>query len=283
MEKYKSFFLGLFLLLTIITFAQKKSDDRSGFSYGIGLGVCKASGKNALYYNGSPDKLNAIVSVIGNPNVPIGSSEQSTQSQVYSVLRDDIIGIQYPSKMTYNPAVTLQGYLSYVFENKDAVFAQLQYSKLSTNGVFSIELASPDSNKIGSSTNQIVNGGIKASENRTDIEFGYHWVIDKKGITVPFFEVFGNVNSVAVKSHDMNITTRNGTFSQSLIHYTVNTINTNQVQGGMGYGFGATFGIEAPAGKIRYNVGLKGSLKTIQLLDNPELTPHFELFARILH
>jgi len=281
--RFKCIILVISVLFSLTSFAQKKEKDRSGFTYGFGVGACMASGKNALFYNGADDKPNAVNNILGNSVVPYGSSSESTQSQIYNVLKDSIIGIQYPSKMTYNPAVTLQGYLGYIFEDKNSVYAQIKYSKLSTNGTFSIELASPDTTKFNSSEHRIVEGGLKASENRVDIEFGYHILLDKVNPRKPFIEIFGNINSVSVKSDQMSITTANGNFTSSLIHYTLNTINTNQTQGGMGYGFGATLGIEGQVKEnMYYHLGLQASLKTIHLLDNPELTPHFDLFARIL-
>ena len=93
------------LLISLFSQAQEKIKDRSGFTYGGGVGIMMASGKNAMFYNGSDDKQNAVINVIGNPLEPYNSTESSLRSQFYDVIKDSVIGIQYPTKMTYNPAV----------------------------------------------------------------------------------------------------------------------------------------------------------------------------------
>jgi hypothetical protein len=273
----------VFSLMQISSGFSQKAKDRSGFSYGGGFGMMMASGKNALFYNGANDKPNAVINVIGNPVESYNSTTLSPQSQFYNVIKDSIVGIQYPSKMSYNPAVTLHGYLAYRFENQNSIYGQIKYSKCNTNGVFSIELASPDTSKFNNSANKIVEGGLKASENRVDIEIGYHLIINKSNKIMPFIDFFVNLNTVQVKSDQMNVTTANGTFTSSLIHYTVSNQYSNQGQGGTGYGFGSTIGIEAPLkDRMYYNIGLQGTMKTIHLLDNAPLTPHIDLFARVL-
>jgi len=281
--RIKALYIIIYTLLLSINIFAQKTKDRSGFSYGGGFGAMMASGKNALFYNGAPDKPNSIVAVIGNPIEDINSIDQSKYSQLYSVLKDDIIGIQYPSKMSYNPAITLHGYLAYIFESQNSIYGQLKYSSCVTNGVFSLTLASPDTSSFNNSANKIVEGGIKAKESRVDIEFGYRILLNKENKIVPFLDLFVNINTVAVKSHDINITTSNGTFTSSIIQRNISNQFTTQPEGGTGYGFGTTIGIEAPLKeKMYYNIGLQGSMKTIHLLDNATLTPHFDLFARVL-
>ena len=267
------------LLISLFSQAQEKIKDRSGFTYGGGVGIMMASGKNAMFYNGSDDKQNAVINVIGNPLEPYNSTESSLRSQFYDVIKDSVIGIQYPTKMTYNPAVTLHGYLAYILKNQNAIYGEITYSKCTVNGVFSIELLSPDTTSFNNSAHKIIEGGLKGSENRVDIEVGYHLIISRTNRIMPFLDFFCNLNTVQVKSDQMKV----GTFTASLMHTSVANYYSNQSQGGTGYGCGSTFGIEAPLkDRMYYNIGLKGTLKTIHLLDNPTLTPHVDLFARVL-
>src|ERR1035437_89436 len=164
--RFKTLIIAVSVLYSLTCNAQKEKD-RSGFTYGFGVGAGWASGKNAMFYNGSDGTQNAVKNITENPVEAIGSSSGSTQSQLYNVIRDTILKYIFPTKMTYNPAITLQGYLAFVLENKNSVFAQITYSSLSTNGVFSMVLSSPDTSKFNSA-NKIIEGAIKAKENRVD-------------------------------------------------------------------------------------------------------------------
>jgi len=248
---------------------QAQTKDRSGFTYGGGFGVLFASNKNAMYYNGADDKPDAVRNITGSPYY---------KDQIYNILKDDIKSISYPSKMTYSPAVTLHGYLAYIIKNKNSVYCQITYAKCTTNGVFTLELATPDPNDSYGST-RYYECGIKASEQRVDIELGYHLLLKNEGKYKPFLEVFGNINTVQVKSHQMQI----GTLTASLYQSSYTSTYSNQSQAKAGYGFGATLGVEAPLfGRMFYNIGIQGSLKTIHLSDNPTLTPHEIIFARVI-
>ena len=266
----RTLWLLTILFLPALLINAQNIKDRSGFTYGGGFGGAVASGKNALFYNGAPETQNAVVNVIGN---------EYYKEIIYEILKDNIKSISYPSKMRYNPAVSLHGYLGYVIANKNSVFGQLTYSSYSTEGIFSVELASLNTeSKVDN--NKYYEGGIKASESRVDIEFGYHISIGEyDGKKIPFVEILGNINSVTVKKHDMQL----GSFTSSLIHVNANNYYTNQDQGGMGYGFGFAVGMEfSYKTRMYYTLGVKATLKTIHLLENPSLTPHGELFFRIL-
>jgi len=247
---------------------QAQTKDRSGFTYGGGFGVLFASNKNAMYYNGA-NQPNAVTNIIGNPYF---------KDTIYNILKDDYKSISYPTNMKYSPAVTLHGYLAYIIKNKNSVYCQITYAKCTTNGVFTLELATPDPNDSYGST-RYYECGIKASEQRVDIELGYHFILKNEGKYKPFLEVFGNINTVQVKSHQMQI----GTFNASLLQSTYTSTYSSQSQSKTGYGFGATLGVESPLfGRMFYNIGIQASLKTIHLSNNPTLTPHESIFARVI-
>lgn len=260
--------LAILFLLTETIQLQAQIKDRSGFTYGGGFGVLFASGKNAMYYNGA-NQPNAVSNIIGNPYL---------KDTIYNILKDDYKSISYPSSMKYSPTVTLHGYLAYIIKNKNSVYFQITYAKCTTSGVFTFELATPDPNDSYGNT-RYYECGIRASEQRVDLELGYHLLLKNEGKYKPFLEVFGNINTVQVKSHQMQI----GTFSASLLQSTYSSTYSNQSQTRTGYGFGATLGVEAPLfGRMFYNIGIQGSLKTIHLSDNPTLTPHESIFARVI-
>lgn len=264
--------LNRFLSISLILFihqlvqAQESKKDRTGFSYGAGFYGGVASNKNAMFYNGSPDKVNNIASVF---NI------QTNYEEVQMLLNDDFKVVEYPSKMNYNPALGLIGNLGYYFTNNQEIYTQIAFSRLHTDGQFVLELASPAQNNID--TKNYVNGDIVATESRFDIEIGYHLRLTETKKYNPFVECAGNINIVNVLTHTMSVSS----FSRSLISASTYSVSSNQKQGGTGAGISLAFGYETQLKPKMYcSFGIHGSMKKIHLLSDASLTPHADLFLR---
>jgi len=272
--------LSLFVLCTIATRlvagdpVTGDNPDKSGVTYGGSFGLNVASGKNAMYYNGAPDKENNVVSILSNEFV---------RESVYQQVKDVFVDTIYPQKMTYHTAMSVAGFLGYTLDNRMTVFLQLEYMKLSSGNIVQFELKSPTTNKYASSN--YYDAEIKAQESRVDISLGLHVPFTHKGYFNPFVEASASINFVKVISDEITF----GSYSTSMVYATTynqtygNTSTEGYSQGGMGYGIAASAGVEGPlSSKMSYNMGVGVSLKKINLLADAGLTPHESLYLRFL-
>lgn len=266
--------LRFFCLLGIVlggvsTLAGEIVKDRTGFTFGVSMGAFKASNKNALYYNGAPDKENSIDALLSDPY---------TREALFVQLKEGFKVTEYSTLMDYKTTISIMGMLGYRIKNNLTLFSQLQYVKLSTGGYFVVELESPKFGSIESGY-QTVNGEITAQEARLGIDLGLHYSFDEEGQFVPFVECTGGFVFTEVKSHDMSV----GGFKRSMTNITYENLYSDNTKRATGYGVSATFGLEGPLKtNVFYNLGATLSMQKINLYKTIGLVPHGCLFVRFV-
>jgi len=268
-------------ILNVDLYSQSKGKDRSGFYIGVNIGAYFGNTKDALFYNGSDKNPNSIDSLISIDY----ASTSSFRTQVEDALKDNLktnkdghFYIAYPSKMKYSFAPEIGLNAGYNFNNNFSVFVEINTVRLSTGGVFYIELVSPPQNP--DDYYNTAKGEIHATENRTDSNLGIHYSFDTGSDFLPFFETGMNILNVAVVKHDIEL----AGIERSIINYYTDgyTVNTNHKQGGTGLGAFVAGGVQFPFNeKIYCHMGVNAGLKRVQLFEK-QSTLNGAIFLRVM-
>lgn len=253
-------------------------DEKKGFYAGIYVGAMKADSYSARLYDGygyergtgDPNDwanawLPSRIALEGSNTTPGGDAiaeALNVDPGQYIFTEEDM-----PTNMTYNIAFSfgLQG--RYNFNNKNALLFNINFSRLTVNGQFTIELTTTP---VGSNpsnpgeinyNDQIKTFGIRGDEQRVMLQAGYQRIfgnheyfnfVGELGVDVTFAKFIGNQAKINYLTLDL---------TQQL-----NTTNGTPIPGaGPGNLTGAAVGVFGGLG-VQLETGSKW---TVQLLYNP--------------
>jgi hypothetical protein len=274
--KLKIFLLFLGLLSFSFAFSQddekpaRKNKGIKGFHAGLYLGSLFANKYTAKFYDGygydETGKRNDFFSSFMYRRIVIDYGGGNGQHDYVA----DALGVQHgewsfdqtdmPVKMKYNPAVLTGLQLDYGFTKNDAFLMNINASKLSVSGDFTIVVTNPKIGPTQPNYQDIRTFGISGGEQRLMIQLGYCRILgntDESPINC-FFEAGGILNAVKYLRNQATISTLPIDLS---FYYTQPYYLTYRASYLRGTGWGAFAG---------FGIHLEASAKwTLQLLYSP--------------
>jgi len=249
--------------------------DKRGLVFGINMGMLKANGHSALYYNGSPENENNINYILSNPYY-YNEIKHQLNERNYSLNT-------VPTTMSYDASILVGFYARYNVSNTAGFFIQFNFSKLNTTGQFALETDSANFTSEGS----LRYFSIYGQEQRSYIDIGYQkqWFLGK----LSNFFVEGGINftNVLVKKsgiiiNDLDYSIINVYGSQQ---YTPNTsMQPYEVrQGGIGFGFFGGAGISLNFNeKVSIEPGVNVFFQSIKLTGYDQYHLNYTVFMRLI-
>jgi len=250
--------------------------DITGWRYGLNIGSYFANPHSAGFYSGRPENENTINYIIRN-------------KYRYDELRrlinfsDTFFLREYPSRMTYDPAVLVGFIAKYNFTNQLGFFFQFNYVKLKSTDFFTAEvdpmqfLTEPD----------IRLYGIVGVEERVNVEMGLSRYIALGPKTNLFLEGGLNINDSEVRSHEIQI--EGQTYDLVNVYGSQNYVPNTSLQtfelkqGGIGFGAFFTAGVQLIFNEnISLDPGISLWWKRINLVGYDAYTPHWAISVRFL-
>lgn len=245
------------------------------WSFGINCGVAFANKYQANFYNGAYGNQNEISLVFSNPNY---------LNEIRQVINDTFAIVGMPTAMKYKPAFCAGMYIKKNINNHFGTFIQFNYSKFTTEGLFTMKIGATSSSQ---TLDSLKNYPIWGSEDRINIDIGgsYEFPLDDK--IFGFVEVGFNLNNTKVRENKIAI--ENLEYSIINIYgdqqYVPNT-NMQQYpvrQGGIGLG-----AFLSPGVKFRFSeniaIDLFGSIywSKIKLMHYESFRLHYNVMLRFL-
>jgi hypothetical protein len=212
---------------------QLHAQNREGLNYGLRIGALFANNKTAEYFNGGTN--NALYHILNTP-------EYAQQISEYFDSDFSLVNPNYPAMMRYKPSLQIGGTLQYFFNEQLAFISTVNLSKVRSEGVFQIQLASPAQSP--SMSDNLQEGFISSTENRFGLELGAHYGKSIKDSRIsPFIEGGALIGALAAISNSMEI----GDVSYTL--YSTNN-STEDKHSYFGYGGFVSVGAQIPLDNI---------------------------------
>ncbi len=249
--------------------------DRRGLVFGFNMGMLKANGHSALYYNGSPENENNIKYILSNPYYynEIKHLLNEHEYKLYS----------YPTTMSYDASILVGFYARYNFTNTSGIFIQFNFSKLNTTGLFALSIDSATF----TSEPALSYFPIYGQEQRSYIDIGFQkqWFLGK----LSNFFVEGGLNFTNVLVKKSGIIINDNEYSIVNVYgsqqYTPNTsMQPYDIrQGGIGFGFFAGAGISLNFNeKISIDPGFNIHYQSINLAPYDQFRFNYSVFVRLI-
>ncbi|NVN94589.1 MAG: hypothetical protein HXX18_04805 [Bacteroidetes bacterium] len=249
--------------------------DRRGLVFGINMGMLKANGHSALYYNGSPDNENNIKYILDNKyyNDEIKKQLNNYAFKLYS----------FPTTMSYDASIMVGFHARYNFTNTAGIFIQFNFSKLNTTGQFALSTDSVNYTSQASLRYYSIYG----QEQRSYIDIGFQkqWFLGK--LSNFFFEGGINFTNVLVK--------KSGIIIGDLDYSIVNVYGSQKYipnagmqpydirQGGIGFGVFGGGGVCLNFNeKLSIEPGLNVYYQSINLANYDQYRINYTLFVRLV-
>lgn len=250
--------------------------DITGWRYGLNIGFYFANKHSAGFFSGRPGNENTINYILGNKYRYDNLRERD-------IFDDTLILREYPSNMTYDPAVLVGFLAKYNFSNRMGFFFQFNYVKLRSTDFFTVEvdpktfLTEPDLRLYG----------IVGIEERVNVEMGLSRYIPLGPKTNIFLEGGLNINDSEVISHEIQIEEQE--YSIINVYGSQNYVPNTQLQtydvrqGGIGFGLFFTGGVQLVFNEnLSLDPGLSLWWKRINLAGYDAYTPHWAVNVRFL-
>ena len=176
-----------------IEYVQQADSLRKGWYFGINMGAAFPSNFSANFYNGSSENINKISLILDN--------------QYYKPIIVQQIGYNYlfyelPHKMSYQPNLTVGGYVRYQFSKRSSFLLQANYARLTASDVFLLYLEIPEGYSFDANYLQCQ---IMGQEERTYIDLGYRFDLRNHERYFPFIETGVNINNTKVLKNMIRI------------------------------------------------------------------------------
>ncbi|MFZ4739812.1 MAG: hypothetical protein ACOYLE_01455 [Bacteroidales bacterium] len=249
--------------------------DRRGLVFGINMGMLKANGYSALYYNGNPENENNIKYILDNKyyNDEIKKQLNNYAFRLYS----------FPTTMSYDASIMVGFHARYNLTNTSGIFIQFNFSKLNTTGQFAL---STDSVNYTSQAS-LRYFSIYGQEQRSYIDIGFQkqWFLGK--LSNFFLEGGVNFTNVLVKKSGIII----GDLDYSIVNvygsqnYVPNAgMQPYDIrQGGIGFGVFGGAGICLNFNeKLSIEPGLNVFYQSINLTGYDNYRLNYTLFVRLV-
>ncbi len=272
-------FLLLFLLLQPEPARAQKdgiADTFSVLSYGLNVGFYFPDNHPANFYNGSPANDNKLDLVLRNYYY----REEINQALGYQL--DSLNPYDLPSKMKYEPAVSIGFYARYPLHKLLGVFAQFNFVKLTAKDIFLLNLDLPQGYSLDPTYRQFPIWGI---EKRVNIDLGISRYFPTKTRNIFFFEGGLNINNTRVVENKIQI--KDKTYSLVNLYGSQSYIPNSQlqeyqvIQGGIGFGMFATGGIRLVfSDHLSMDPALTFYWKGINLGQYDGFRPQYNFFVR---
>lgn len=253
-----------------------KIADKRGLIFGINMGMLKGNSYNAMNYSGdtirNENSINYILKNIYQYN-EIKHELNERNFHLYSV----------PSNMSYDASIMVGFYARYNYNNTTGVFLQFNYSKLSTNGLFSLSIDSATF----TSEPALRYFSIYGLEERTYIDLGIHKELYLGEKTNFFIEGGINFTNTVVKKNGIKI----NNLDLSIINVYGNQpyvpgsgSQPYEVrQGGIGFGFFGGCGINLNFNdNISVDPGLNLYYQSINLTGYDQYRLNYYLYVRLM-
>jgi len=249
--------------------------DKRGLVFGINMGMLKANGHSALYYNGSPENENNIKYILSNPYYYNEIKHQLNEHEytLYSI----------PTTMSYDASIMVGFYARYNISNTAGFFIQFNFAKLNTTGQFALSIDSATF----TSEPALNYFTIYGQEQRSYIDIGYQkqWFLGK--LSNFFIEGGINFTNVLVKKsaiiiNDLDYSIVNVYGSQQ---YTPNTsLQPYDIrQGGIGLGFFGGGGISLNFNeKVSIEPGFNIYYQSINLTAYEQFRLNYNVYVRLI-
>ncbi|MFZ4398551.1 MAG: hypothetical protein ACOYO1_00845 [Bacteroidales bacterium] len=249
--------------------------DRRGLVFGINMGMLKANGHSALYYNGSDENENNIKYILSNPYY---------YNEIKHQLNERNFSLSsVPTTMSYDASIMVGFYARYNFDNTTGIFIQFNFSKLNTTGQFAL---STDSATFTSEP-ALRYFSVYGMEQRSYIDIGFQkqWFLGK----LSNFFVEGGINFTNVLVKKSGIIINDLDYSLVNIYgnqqYTPNTsMSPYEVrQGGIGLGFFGGAGISLNFNeKVSIEPGFNLYYQSINLSPYDQFRINYDVYIRLI-
>lgn len=257
---------------------EKEEDtvDITGWRYGLNIGFYFGNKNSANFYSGRPGNENTINYIINNKY----RYDELRQLINFS---DTFFILEYPSQMSYDPAVMVGFIAKYNFTNKMGFFFQFNYVKLKATDFFTAEV---DPMQFLTERDIRVYG-IVGVEERVNIEMGLSRYLPIGPKMNVFLEGGLNINDSEVKSHEIQI--EGQTYDIVNIYGSQNYVPNTSLQsydvrqGGIGFGAFFTGGVQFSFNEnISMDPGISLWWKKINLAGYDSYNAHWAFTVRFL-
>jgi len=250
--------------------------DRRGLVFGINMGMLKANGHSALYYNGSDGNENNINNYIIKNSSWYNEIKHQLNERNFSLYST-------PTTMSYDASIMVGFHARYNFTNTAGIFIQFNFSKLNTTGQFAL---STDSVNYTSQAS-LRYFSIYGQEQRSYIDIGFQkqWFLGK--LSNFFLEGGVNFTNVLVKKSGIII----GDLDYSIVNVygSQNYVPNSGMQpydirqGGIGFGVFGGAGICLNFNeKLSIEPGLNVFYQSINLTGYDNYRLNYTLFVRLV-
>ncbi len=258
----------------------KSDDDVSpvdvikGWQAGFSLGLYRANKYSANYYNGMSSRNNLY-------NI-IGKNKYAAYPYNYNYNYDNIkemLGYDYdldttslPVNMRYDIAVNVGFYAKYNFNNNTGIFFEVNYAKLKTKGVFTLNIEN------GIDLQAKEQFYLNGAEERVDINMGICKTFGPPEMIKPYYELALNMNNCTPV--EMTAYIRDMSFS----YFSTYDTYYNLPRGGIGFGVTAGSGVQINLAEnfVVYS-GIYLSYKNMHLEEYEDYRLHEHFFIRFLY
>jgi len=247
----RNYLIIFFLMMAYLSFSQitgdSDMDDEGGLEAGLNVGVYFGNSNTANFYNGAgnEDGMNSADKVIHNIHYREMINEVLEQNGYRYLLEEGMYHAEYPTNMTYLPAIYAGLTGRYWLNSKIGFSVSMNYSKLVSNDNFVIynDVEMPPSNK----EDQYILSKIAGQEDRINIDIGIINSFPLSNKMNFILEAGFNLNNTVVQMNKIEIyglvldITYKGPYDYIP---GANTPQYNFRQGGIGYGGYATPGLQ---------------------------------------
>lgn len=255
---------------------KERGVDKRGLTFGINMGMFKGNSYNAMNYNGDTVRNENSINYILKNQYHYNDIKQRLNQRNFKLYA-------LPANMSYDASIMVGFYARYNYNNTTGYFISFNFSKLNTNGVFSLSIDSATF----TSEPALRYFTIYGQEERTYIDFGLHkeFFLGEKSN----FFVEGGINftNTLVKKNGIII----GDLDYSIINvygkqpYTPGSgaIPYEVRQGGIGFGFFAGGGVNLNFNdKISIDPGFNLYYQSISLLGYEQYRLNYYLYVRLM-
>jgi hypothetical protein len=255
---------------------KERGVDKRGLIFGINMGMLKGNSYNAMYYNGDTARNENSINYILKNTYQYNEIKHQLNERNFKLYA-------LPNNMSYNASIMVGFYARYNYNNTTGYFISFNFSKLNTNGVFSLSIDSATF----TSEPALRYFSIYGQEERTYIDIGLHkefYLGDKSNFFVEgginFTNTLVKKNGIVIGNLDYSIINVYGnqpyTPGSGAIPYEVR-------QGGIGFGFFGGCGVNLNFNdKISVDPGLNLYYQSINLLGYEQYRLNYFLYVRLM-
>ncbi len=231
-------------------------------SYGLNAGAYFAHKGTANYYSGS-----------GRHNLKEAINRRHTYNRIRESLNYDFELHQLPSDMAYSPAIMVGIFGGLHFNDRTALFASTNYTRLTARDQFTLELERPsfiEGDNIKSYT-------VYGKEERSEIMAGIRHTYYSPGSYLhPYVEMGGSMTATRIRQNNIRI--EGSSYS---IRKPVDTYYDVR-DDGIGFGAYGGGGFRMDVGEsYAFDLGFNSNYTRINLGDNSNYDLQFTFFVRL--